>query len=98
MRATITRKMVETKIHGCVAVSANGEPRLEPLEPITVYGVVNERTATRELKNVYGKEKVIMVSKIESEEVQYEISVDDFIKHATRIGKVENVTIANNEN
>lgn len=98
MRTTIQRKMVETKIHGCVVVSENGAPTINPLDPITVYGVVNERAATRELKNVYGKEKVIMVSKIESEEVQYEISVEDFIKNATRIGKVENVTVANKEN
>lgn len=87
MRTTITRKLVETTIHGYTIEMNDDVPTVKALDPITVYGNVTKATARKELERVYGKEIPVTVSKIESEEVQYEIPVDKFIENATRLGK-----------
>lgn len=83
MRTTITRTITSTKIHGCKVKIENGTPVAEPVEPITVYGEVTEDQAQRKMDKAYGKNGKVVVSKIETEEKLYEISVEDFVKHAT---------------
>lgn len=86
MRNTITRKLVETTINGYTIEMENGKPAVKDLEPVVVFGnVTTERQAKRALVEKHGKDVNILVGEIKSEEVQYEISVEDFIKNATRI-------------
>lgn len=86
MRTTITRKLTETKITGyAVKIQEGGNPEFVNLEPITVYGNVSEGVALKELKKAYPDMQGVTVARIQSEEVQYEISVEDFVKYATRI-------------
>lgn len=85
MRNTITRRLVESKIYGYSIEMENGEPTVQKVEPIVVYGKVSKDKATIELKKVYGKDKALTVSKIEETEKQYVITVEDFVAHAKEV-------------
>lgn len=82
MRNTITRKLIESKIYGYSIEIENGEPIVNRVEPIIVYGKISKDAAAKELKKIYGKNKAITVSKIEETEKQYTITVEDFVAHA----------------
>lgn len=82
MRSTITRTLVQTKIHGAKIEFVDGNPVATPIEPIIVYGNVSQGDAKRMLAKEYGKNDSLVVAKIESEEKHFEISVEDFVKHA----------------
>ena len=85
MRNTITRRLVESKIYGYSIEMVNGEPTVQKVKPIVVYGKVGKEKATVELKKVYGKDKALTVSKIEETEKQYVITVEDFVAHAKEV-------------
>ena len=85
MRTTIQRKLIETTIHGVSFKLKDGQPFMTTLEPVVVYGNVDNETALRELKRVYGKHEAIEIKSIVSEEQNFEITVQDFIKHAKRV-------------
>lgn len=85
MRNTITRRLVESKIYGYSIELVNGEPTVQKLDPITVYGKIGKEKATVELKKVYGKDKAITVSKIEETEKQFTIKVEDFVALAVEV-------------
>lgn len=86
MRNKITRKLTETVITGySVEVREDGKPELIQLEPLTVFGVVSDRTALRELKRANPDKNGVTVATINTEDVQYEIPVEDFVQIATRI-------------
>lgn len=85
MRNTITRRLVESKIHGYSIELKNGEPTVQRVEPIVVYGKVSKETATKELKKAYGKDEALTVSKIEETEKQFVITVEDFVAHAKEV-------------
>lgn len=86
MRDKITRKIAETEIRGfSVVMGEDNVPVVKPLAPVTVYGTVTEAQAMRELKKAYPDEKGVTLGKTETKEIQYEISVEDFVKNATKI-------------
>ena len=89
MRKMITRKMVTSKVYGFKLLIKDGNPDVIKLEPITVGGKVSDIEGLKALKNHYGKTLPIMVEKIEQFEDVYEISVDDFLKYATKVSKSE---------
>jgi chemotaxis response regulator CheB len=89
MRKMITRKMTTSKIYGFIISMENGNPKVEKLEPITIGGKVSEIDGLKALKNKYGKTAPIMVEKIETFEDVYEISVEDFLKYATKVTEKE---------
>lgn len=62
-----------------------GQPKVETLEPITIMGKANQKDALKAVKEKYGKDASITVGEITVEENTYEISVDDFIKHAKKV-------------
>lgn len=90
MRKTITRTMNTSTISACMLTVVDGNPTVETLEPITVMGKATEKDALKMLKEKYGKNNAITVTGIEVSEETYEISVDDFVKYATKIQKVAN--------
>lgn len=87
MRTTIARKLVETSIEGYFVKVRDGEPIVQPLETLVLYGNFNKAEALRELKRVYGKLDGLTVSKITAETKQFEISVNDFVKYAKVVDK-----------
>lgn len=87
MRSTITRTLVETKIHVAKIEFVNDTPVATPIDPVIVYGTVNKERARKEVAKVYGKDASIVVAKIESEEKFFEIGVDEFVKHAKIVDK-----------
>lgn len=88
MRKTICRTMATSTITAYTVKMENGLPVAEALDPITIMGKAKEKDALKAVKEKYGT-VAVTIGEIKIEEATYEISVDDFIKHAT---KVENET------
>lgn len=87
MRKTIVRTMATSTITAFALHTKDGAPVVENLEPITVMGKASEKEALKSLKEVYGKDVSISIGKIEVTEDTYEISVDEFLKHAKKVDK-----------
>ena len=87
MRNTITRTMVESTVHGCMIEIVDGQPTTKTLEPVTVMGKCTNEKAMKVLTGAYGKIAGMAVVKVEETESLYEISVEDFMKHAKKIDK-----------
>lgn len=85
MRKSITRTMSTSTIKGFMLEIVEGNPVPKQLEPITVNGKVKEKDALKIFKDKYGKTSAITISSIDVEESTYEISVEDFVKYATKI-------------
>lgn len=89
MRKTITRRLTETKIHAVEIVMNGDDVSTKALEPVVVYGNISDLEAKRELNRVHGNTKTIVLKKVESEEKNYQISVEDFVKNAKVVDKAE---------
>lgn len=79
--------MATSKIHACKLSMNDGVPTVEQLEPITVMGRATEKEGLKAIKEKYGKECPATIQKIEVNEDTYEISVEDFLKYATKLEK-----------
>jgi hypothetical protein len=88
MRKTITRTITATIIYPLIFKMENGKPTPEGTNPITVNGVLSEEKALKEVRKIYGQNA--FVSSIKEVNDVYEISVDDFMKYATKV-EVPNV-------
>ena len=88
IRKSIVRTLASTTIHA-VKVSMDGDNAVvEKLTPVVVLGKANEKEMQKALKEKYGKDMLgLTVSNVEYGEDTYKISVDDFIKYATKIEK-----------
>lgn len=84
MRTTITRTLATSEITGFKVVVKDGTPSVETLPVITIAGKAKEKDALKALKKAYGDG--ITVGSIKVDESVYEISVDDFIKYASKKG------------
>lgn len=87
MRKTICRTMATSTINAFTLEMVDGKPTVKNLPTITVMGKATEKDALKALREIHGKNKSITVGSIEVTEDTYEISVDDFIKCATKIEK-----------
>lgn len=87
MRKTITRTMQTSTIKGFRIDIKDGQPIATALDPLTVMGNAKEKDALKALKEKYGKDTTLTVGSIQVEDETYEISVEDFIKHATKVEK-----------
>lgn len=87
MRKTIVRTMATSTINAFSLTMVDGQPKVENLEPITVMGKATEKEGLKALKEKYGKNCPITIGSIDVKEDTYEISVDDFIKYATKVDK-----------
>lgn len=82
MRNTITRTIRKNVVHGYIIKDVDGVPTPTPITPVEMFGTVTKKSAEKLLKKEYGKDDHIIVGKIESTDVLYGISVDDFVKYA----------------
>lgn len=89
MRKTITRTMATSTIKAYTLGMENGAPVAIALDPITVMGKAKEKDALKAIKEAYGT-NAVTIGEIKVEEATYEISVDDFMKHAKKV-ETENV-------
>lgn len=87
MRKTITRTMCTSTVHAYTLSIVDGKPVAKELEPVVVMGKAKEKDALKVLKDKYGSTTAITVGKIQVEESTYEISVEDFVKYATKVEK-----------
>lgn len=85
MRTTITRTITTSKIHTVSIVFENGTPSIKTNEPLTVNHEVREAEAQKLAKKAYGDG--VTVSKIETVDTLYEISIDDFVKYGKPVEK-----------
>lgn len=87
MRKTIVRTMATSTINAFKLSIKGGKPEIENLEPLTVMGKATDKEALKALKDKYGKDAPVQVASIDVQEDTYEISVDDFVKYATKVTK-----------
>ena len=85
MRKTICRTMATSTIHAFALEVVEGKPEAVAIDPVVIVGKASEKEALKAVKEAYGKDKAISIGKIQVDEATYEISVDDFMKHATKI-------------
>lgn len=87
MRKTICRTMSTSTINAFKLEVVDGKPEAKALDPITIMGKAKEKDALKALKEVHGDKQGITIGSIEVSEDTYEISVDDFLKYATKVTK-----------
>jgi len=83
MRTTITRTITATTIKSANVTFVKGVPTVTENLPLTINGIVAEDKALKEVRKVYGATAQV-TDTMEVNDV-YEISVDDFIKYATKV-------------
>lgn len=95
MRNTITRTMATSEIHAYSLTMKEGKPEVVELPVLTMSGKATVKDAEKALRKVHGKDTPITVSKIDVREDVYEISVEDFLKYATKVEKKPDEVKAN---
>lgn len=83
MRKTIVRTITATTIESAKITFEKGKPVCTVNAPIIVNGVIAEDKALKEVRKTYGETS--QVTNIVSVDAVYEISVEDFIKYATKV-------------
>ena len=83
MRRTIVRTITATTIQSVKLSFINGKAELIDNEVMTLNGKIDEATALKIVRKTYGDNA--QLKNVEETTNTYEISVDDFIKHATII-------------
>lgn len=89
MRQKIVRTMTTTTISACKTDMVNGSPVVTNLDPVSALGNLNYEKAMKALRKIHGKTTALTIIKLETATAKYEISVDDFFKHATKIEEPE---------
>lgn len=87
MRNTITRTITTADIHTATIRMENGEIKAIANPTITAYGNIDTETAQKIARKKYGKNANVVVLEVVHIDNEYEISVEDFIKYATKIEK-----------
>jgi hypothetical protein len=85
MRKTITRTIVSTTIMSATVRVVNGKVTSSDNAPLTINGVIDDDKALKEVQKAYGKiNQYVILGRLETNDI-YEISVDDFMKYATKV-------------
>lgn len=84
-RNTITRTITSTTIRSAVVVVENGKVVTKENPSVTVNGTVENDKALKVVQSKYGKDNQYVILGVEPQEATYEISVEDFIAHATKV-------------
>lgn len=88
MRKTICRTMATSTIKAYTVEMIDGTPVAKELDPIVIMGKAKEKDALKAVKEVHGT-TAVTIGEIKIEEATYEISVEDFMKHAKKVEKIE---------
>lgn len=95
MRKTIVRTITFTTIKSAKVGFEKGQPVVVSNEVITLNGIVAEDKALKEVRKTYGENS--QITEITTTDNTYEISVEDFIKYATKIETPTNEETPSNE-
>ena len=87
IRTKITRNMPTSEIHAHELTMAGDQAVATALPVIIVGGRLGEVEAMRHLRKIYGRNKMFSIKDIIVEEGTYEMSIDDFLKYATKINQ-----------
>lgn len=87
MRTTITRTIKTTHVYPSTMIVENGNVTVENLPRVSIIGEPTEKEQLKAVKEKYGKSGNYVVREIEVEEELYEISIEDFMKYATKVEK-----------
>ena len=85
MRNTITRTITTSTIHSVYVDLSNETPTICKNAPITVNHEVRQAEAQKMVTKRYGAG--VTITKIETNDILYEISIDDFVKYAKPVEK-----------
>lgn len=83
MRKTIVRTITATTIQSVQLKFVNGKAELIDNKELTLNGKIDEATALKVIRKEYGENA--QLKSVEETTNAYEISVENFIKHATVI-------------
>lgn len=92
MRNKFSRTLATSTIKAYKLVVKDGKPVAEPLDDVVIAGKASEKEALKAVQKVYGKTSGVAIGSIEVAEDLYEISVEDFLKYAVKVNKVEKET------
>lgn len=87
MRKTIVRTITATTIQSVQLKFINGKAELIDNAPLTLNGKFDEATAFKTIRKEYGENA--QLKSVEETTNIYEISVEDFIKHASIVKEEE---------
>ena len=87
MRNTITRTMSTSTVNAFKLSIVDGKPVVENLDPFVMSGKAKEKDALKLLKKKLGDISGITIGSIDIAEDTYEITVEDFLKHAKKVDK-----------
>ncbi len=85
MRKTICRTMATSTITAHRLSIVDGKPVVETLDPIVIMGKAKKKDALKAVKDAHGDLTGVTIGQIDVAEETYEISVEDFLKHATKV-------------
>ena len=85
MRKSICRTMATSTITAHRLSIVDGKPVVETLDPDVVMGKAKEKDALKAVKEAHGDLTGVTIGQIDVAEDTYEISVDDFVKYATKV-------------
>jgi hypothetical protein len=83
IRKTIMRTITATTIKSANVSFVAGKAIVKDNNPITVNGTLDEKEALKVVRKAYGE--YAQVTELTSVDDVYEISVEDFIKYATKV-------------
>ena len=80
MRKTIKKEVTTTIIEVAEMKMQDGKPVAVELPKVTLLGNVSMEKAQKEIHKLHGKQATVFASEVVTE--VYEMSVEDFVKHA----------------
>jgi hypothetical protein len=83
MRKTIVRSIVASTVKSSNVSFVKGQPVIVENAPIVVNGKIDEKQALKEVRKTYGE--TAQITEITEVNDVYEISVEDFMKYATKV-------------
>ena len=91
MRKTMKREVTSTTVRIGKIMMVDGHPQVEQLPAEKVVGNVTLEKATKLMKKKHGQG--VTVFEVEAETETYQMSVEDFLKHAEIVKEEETVEV-----
>ena len=98
MRKNITRTLTRSTITVFAVKMVNGNPEIERLEPVTVWGNPTDKEALKAARDKYGDVKGLTVGDIQSTDETYIIDIDTFVANAKLAGEQIDMEDVDEEN
>ena len=87
MRKNITRTLTRNTISAFTVKTVDGKPDITMLDPVCAYGNLTDKEALKAVKDKYKDVPNVCVGEVKTEDVTYQISVEDFVERAHIVDK-----------